>query len=59
MVTQNSVGEGEVLVTSKPGKRFRNAVPACVLLRKNVRNGVPTRSVTEVPLAITVLSFAI
>jgi hypothetical protein len=35
-VTQNSVGDGEVLVISMPRKRkrFCNAVPVCVLLRK-------------------------
>jgi hypothetical protein len=31
-------------------KRFRNAVPAYVLLRKSFRNGVPTLSVTKMPL---------
>jgi hypothetical protein len=60
-VAQNSVGDGEVLVTPISGKKlfrnavpasvllrnnFRNAVPACVLLRNNFRNGVPARSVT-------------
>jgi hypothetical protein len=29
---------------------FRNAVPACVLLRKSFRNGVPARSVTKIPV---------
>jgi hypothetical protein len=31
-------------------KRSQNAVPACVLLRKSFRNGVPARSVTKIPL---------
>jgi hypothetical protein len=35
-------------------KRFRNAVPACVLLRKSFRNDVPARSVTKIPLLIRV-----
>jgi hypothetical protein len=42
-VAQNSVGEGEVLVTWKPGKKFRNAVPASVLPRKKVRKSVVTK----------------
>jgi hypothetical protein len=36
-------------------KKFRNAVPACVL-RKSFQNGVPVRSVTKTPLVITIAS---
>jgi hypothetical protein len=54
-VAQNSIREGEVLVISVPGKRFRNAVPTCVLLSKNFRNGVPVRSVTKIFLVITMI----
>jgi hypothetical protein len=40
-----------VLVIPMPGKRkFWNAVPAFVLLRKNFWNGVSARSVTKIPL---------
>jgi hypothetical protein len=48
-VTQNLVGE-EVSYTDAKRNRFWNTVPVCVLLRKNVRNGVPTPSVTKLPL---------
>jgi hypothetical protein len=41
-VTQHFVGEGEVLVDVDARKEmFQNAVPACVLLRKNFWNSVP------------------
>jgi hypothetical protein len=30
-------------------KRFWNAVPACILLSKNLWNGVPARSITKIP----------
>jgi hypothetical protein len=30
-VTQNLVGEGEVLVISMPGKKFQNGILACAL----------------------------
>jgi tRNA pseudouridine-54 N-methylase len=33
-------------------KKFRNAVQACVLLRKSFRNGVLARSVTKIPLVL-------
>jgi hypothetical protein len=33
-------------------KRFRNAIPAFVVLRKNFQNGVPAHFITEIPLAI-------
>jgi hypothetical protein len=36
-------------------RRFRNSVPACVLLRKIFLNGVPARSVTNIPLIITII----
>jgi hypothetical protein len=35
-------------------KRFRNAVPACVLLRKNYRYGVPARLVTKTQKKCTI-----
>jgi hypothetical protein len=39
---------GVVIVLPMLGKKkFRNAVPSCVLLRNNFRNGVPARSVTK------------
>jgi hypothetical protein len=40
-------------------KRFRNAFPACVLLRKNFRDGVPARFVTKIPLDITKVSHSL
>jgi hypothetical protein len=47
-VTKNSVGDGGY---TDPGKRrFRNASRGCVLLRKNLQNGVPARSVIKIPL---------
>jgi hypothetical protein len=50
-VTQNSVGEGEVLVTLMPGKRVLER------LRRNFRNGVPALSATKIPLHTFFLSF--
>jgi hypothetical protein len=41
-----------MIVVPMPGKRFWNAVPACVLLTKNFRNGVPVRSVTKILLTV-------
>jgi hypothetical protein len=39
-----------VLVIPMPGKkRFQNAIPPCVLLRKNLRNVVQAHSVTNIP----------
>jgi hypothetical protein len=38
-VAQNSVGNGKALVISMSGKRFQNAILACILLRKNIWNG--------------------
>jgi hypothetical protein len=36
-----------------PGeKRFWDAVPACILLRKNFWNGVLARSITKIPLVL-------
>jgi hypothetical protein len=35
---------------SMPGKKVRNAVPACIPLRKNFQNGVPACSVAKIPL---------
>jgi hypothetical protein len=34
-------------------KRFQNAVPACILLRKTFWNSVLARSVTKIPLVVT------
>jgi hypothetical protein len=34
---------GVMFVISMPGKRFWNAILACVLLRKNFRNGGPAK----------------
>jgi hypothetical protein len=33
-------------------KKVPEHVPACVLLRKGFRNGVPARFVTKIPLTI-------
>jgi hypothetical protein len=41
---------GGVIYTNSRNKRFRNTVQACVLMRKNFRNGVPVRSVTNIHL---------
>jgi hypothetical protein len=30
--------------------RFQNAIPSCVLLRKNFQNGIPVHCVTKIPL---------
>jgi hypothetical protein len=49
-VWQKLCREGVVLIILVPGKRFRKAVPACVLLRWNFRNRVLVRCVTKVPL---------
>jgi hypothetical protein len=49
-VIQNSFEEGVMLVIPMPGKKVRNADPACVLTRYNIRNGVPVRSDTKIPL---------
>jgi hypothetical protein len=35
-----------------PGRKVLNAVPACLLMRKNFRNGVLVRSITKIPLLI-------
>jgi hypothetical protein len=51
-LTQNSVGEGEVLGLLMRGKKFRDAVPACVHLRRNFRNGFPALSITKIPLTL-------
>jgi hypothetical protein len=42
----------EGLVILIPGKRFQNAVPVCVLLKKNFRNGIPSQ---KIPLMIGML----
>jgi hypothetical protein len=34
------------------GKRLRNTVPACILLRITFWNGVPAHSVTKIPLVL-------
>jgi hypothetical protein len=49
-VTQNSVGDKEVLVILRPGKK--DAVLDDVLLRNNFRNGVPARSAIKILLNI-------
>jgi hypothetical protein len=54
-VTQNYVAEGGVSCTDVRRKRFRNAVPACVFLRKSFQNGVPMRSITKILLASTAI----
>jgi hypothetical protein len=43
---------GKVLVIPMPGgkKRFQNAVLACIVLRKNFRNGVLAHSIATIPL---------
>jgi hypothetical protein len=46
-----------VLVIVMPGKRFWNAIPACVILRKNFQNGVLVCSVTKVPLYMYVCTY--
>jgi hypothetical protein len=33
-------------------KRFQNAIPLCVLLRKNIWNGVLVHSITKIPLVL-------
>jgi hypothetical protein len=43
-------GVGITYTDVRKKKRFRNAVLACVLQRKNLRNGIPARSVTKIPL---------
>jgi hypothetical protein len=48
-VTQNSVRG--VSYTNARKKRFRNAISVCALLRKNLWNGVPARSITKIPLS--------
>jgi hypothetical protein len=47
-------GVGITYTDVRKKKRFRNAVLACVLQRKNLRNGIPARSVTKIPLIITI-----
>jgi hypothetical protein len=44
---------GRVSYNEARKDEFRNAVPGCVLLTKNVLNGVPARSVTIIPLLRT------
>jgi hypothetical protein len=56
-VTQNSVGETEMLYRWQE-KKFRNAVLACVLQRKNLRN-VTVRSVTNTPAHISLEGWTI
>jgi hypothetical protein len=45
-----SGSERVTLVISVPGNKFRNPVPACVILRKNFRNHDSERSVTKILL---------
>jgi hypothetical protein len=52
IVTQHLVGEGRVSDTDARKKRFLNAVPVCVLPGKNLRKGVPARSVTKIPMRV-------
>jgi hypothetical protein len=42
------VGEGGVIYTDAKEKRSWNAVPICVLLRKNFWNGVLVHSITKI-----------
>jgi hypothetical protein len=35
--------EGGVSYIDEGRKRFRDTVPACILLRKNLRNGIPSQ----------------
>jgi hypothetical protein len=44
---------GTVSYISARDKMFRNAVPACVLIRNNLRNDVPARPVTKIPLVVS------
>jgi hypothetical protein len=44
--------KGGVSYIDAKKKRFRNAVQAYALLRKNFRNGVPARPVTKVALVV-------
>jgi hypothetical protein len=44
---------GNVSYIDARKKSFRNAVSLCVLLRKNFRNGVASRSVTKMLLVIS------
>jgi hypothetical protein len=56
-VTHYSVGYwGGISYIDARRKRFRNALPACVLLIKEFRNGVPTRSVTKtLPVSVLII----
>jgi hypothetical protein len=48
-VNQNSVGEDGVI--PMPLKGFWNTVVACILLTKNLQDGVPAITITKIPLA--------
>jgi hypothetical protein len=53
-VTQNLVGEGEVLLMVMPGKKgFWSAVSACIILRRTYGTAFPARSVTKMSLSKT------
>jgi hypothetical protein len=55
-VTKNSVGDAEVLsfIDARGKKWLRNTVPACIILRKNFRNGVPERLSTKMLMLIII-----
>jgi hypothetical protein len=54
-VTKNSVREGKVLLilVLMPEKKTPGRRPLCSLLKKILRNAVPARSVTKIPLVHT------
>jgi hypothetical protein len=43
-------GGGGISYNDARKKRFWNTIPACIILIKSFRNGVPERPVTEIPL---------
>jgi hypothetical protein len=43
------------LIKLMSGKRFWNAVLACVLLRKSIRNGIPAHYATKIPLVKSIM----
>jgi hypothetical protein len=45
--------------TDNIAKMDRNAVPACVLLRKSYQNSVPARSVTKIPTVVIQSTFVL
>jgi hypothetical protein len=47
------LSETGIRYTDASKMRFRNAVPVCMLLRKNFRDGVAARSATKIALVVT------